>query len=305
MTSMCATCLKQIKTKSKVECCDCLKNFHLKCVNLTAVDVQFLDENNEPYRCNDCQKVKRKSMVLESKSNITYDDVLSLFHDLKNEFSRVEKSLGGSLSMCHDDVKDLKLVIEEQKKEISKLVSSCDDLARENVSLKKHIGILEVRLDESEQYSRRNTIEIHGIPTEPNENVLEVVKKVGQSLNYPIETNMVDACHRLRNNQNGNRPPGIIVKMVRRLDAEGLLARRRVKRNLNTSDLGYNLPQSNPVYINESLSPSRRKLFLAARTIKNEKAYTYLWVRGGKIFMRKEDKMPVKVIGSAEDLEKL
>lgn len=175
----------------------------------------------------------------------------------------------------------------------------------ENNTLRQKVSTLEARIDEMEQYSRRNCVEIHGIPTHPTENVIDVVKKVGVALNFPIDETMVDACHRLHSRDQSDRPPGIIVKMVRRLDVEGLLAKRRVKRNLNTTDIGLNIPQAKVIYINESLSPARRHLFNLARAAKRDKGYTFLWVRGGKIFMRKADKMPVKVIATPADLEKL
>lgn len=55
--------------------------------------------------------------------------------------------------------------------------------------------------------------------------------------------------------------------MVRCLDAEGLLAKQRVKRNLNTSSIGYNLKLT--------VGPWR-KLYLAARAVKNEFLLIYM-----------------------------
>ncbi|KAG8299479.1 hypothetical protein J6590_100320 [Homalodisca vitripennis] len=41
--------------------------------------------------------------------------------------------------------------------------------------------------------------------------------------------------------------------------------------------------------VNEALTPARRRLLAAARQMKREKGYKYLWDRGEKIFLRKED----------------
>lgn len=118
-------------------------------------------------------------------------------------------------------------------------------------------------------------------PPKANENVIDLVKAVGYALDYPITESMIDACHRLGSPASNqyDKPLGIIVKMVRRMDAQELLVKRRVKRNLSTSDIGLQLTQSRPIYLNESLSPARRKLFNAVQ----EKKYTYLWIRGGKM----------------------
>ncbi|KAG8331046.1 hypothetical protein J6590_049483 [Homalodisca vitripennis] len=66
-----------------------------------------------------------------------------------------------------------------------------------------------------------------------------------------------------------------------------------------------NLNVDKPVYINEALSSARRRLFAMAREIKRDKQYKYLWVRGGKIFLRKEESGTITKITCQADLEKL
>jgi hypothetical protein len=301
----CNVCNATTRTRNKITCDDCKLNFHLGCVKLTNDDLKYFEEENQIWRCVPCSKIRRKSMVLESASNITFEDVLKLVTEIKEEFKSVEKSLGASLELCHERLEEANTKLDSQRNDILNLTSKLDEVKMENISLRKKVTALETKIEDMEQYSRRNCLEIHGIPVQPNENVMEVVKSVGQALDFPINDMMVDACHRLHFKEQGERPPGIIVKMVRRMDAEGLLAKRRVKRNLNTTDIGLSLPKANVIYVNESLSPARRRLFNLARTARREKEYTFLWVRGGKIFMRKADKMPVKVISLSADLEKL
>ncbi|KAG8260555.1 hypothetical protein J6590_094385, partial [Homalodisca vitripennis] len=63
--------------------------------------------------------------------------------------------------------------------------------------------------------------------------------------------------------------------------------------------------QSVPEVPLPGLSPGRRRLLNTAREKKSEKHYTYLWIRGGKILMRKAEGEPVKVVTSLADLDKL
>lgn len=161
--------------------------------------------------------------------------------------------------------------------------------------------VLEDRLEDMEQYSRSNCLEIQGIPYMPTEDVLSIVKDVGKALDLTISDSMVDACHRLGVRQNGDKPPGIIVKFVRRIDKEEFLRKRRVKRTLSTRHMGRS--DDLPIYVNESLSPTRRRLHAMARQYQRDNNYKFLWVRNGKIFLRKEEKAPVKVISRQEDLE--
>lgn len=302
----CLKCLKSLKSvKVKLACVDCKSSFHGKCVNMSGDDVNFLLEQGDVWRCEPCAQSRRKSMVMESKSSVSYDDVLKLVTDIRDDFKRVEASLGGSLNACHEEIAQTKDLVNKQREELAAWMKIAEDLKIENAALRRQVSSLESRVDETEQYSRRNTLEIHGIPMEKGENVVSLVKMVGRALDYPVEDGMIDACHRLRARDGSGKPPGIVVKLVRRVDAEGLLQKRRVKRNLNTHDLGQTSRPAEVVYVNESLAPGRRRLLNAARQAKKDKAYTYLWIRGGKILMRKSAGDRVKVVTTLEDLANL
>ncbi|XP_039299874.1 uncharacterized protein LOC111055020 [Nilaparvata lugens] len=278
MADICNICLKSLKNvKVKVLCSDCNKSFHGKRVNLSTDEVNYLSDQGDVWQCTPCSQLRCKSMVLESKSTVTYDDIFKLVNELKEDIKHVETSLGTSLNSCHEELAETKKIIAD----------------------------LQLRVNKAEQYSRRNTIEIHGVPVQKGENVVTIVKDIGRSLGFPVNDSMIDACHRLRSKVGSGRHPGIIVRMVRRLDAEELLQKRRVKRNFNMHDIGLTAKPVEPVYLNECISPARRTLFSAARKVKNEKNYSYLWVRGGKIFLLKEQGLSVIMVTKMEDLEKL
>lgn len=244
-------------------------------------------------------------MVLETKSDVSYEDIFNLVTSLREDFHRLEQSLGASINSCHEELAETKDMVRKQGEELKSWMKTVEDLSSENASLRKQVAVLESRVDEAEQYSRRNTLEVHGVPVQKGENVVSLVKALGRALDYPVEDAMIDACHRLRSRDGTSKPPGIVVKMVRRLDAEALLQKRRVKRNLNTHDIGVTSSLAEAVYVNESLTQSRRRLLHAARQMKREKGYTYLWIRSGKILLRKEQGASVKVVTTMEDLNKL
>ncbi|XP_046687458.1 uncharacterized protein LOC124373108 [Homalodisca vitripennis] len=158
-----------------------------------------------------------------------------------------------------------------------------------------------------EQYSRRNCLEIQGIPEEKNENVLDIVKDVGRALGMDVSEEMIDTCHRLGQKDSGYRGPrGIIVKFVRRLDREALLQKRRErKKDFSTRHLSLDRPSDVLVYLNESLSPMRRKLLAKARMLKRDRGYKYIWLRNGNILLRKEEGSAVIQIKTQADLDKL
>ncbi|XP_039299102.1 uncharacterized protein LOC120354963 [Nilaparvata lugens] len=114
-------------------------------------------------------------------------------------------------------------------------------------------------MDDLEQYSRRNTVEIYGVPSVADEDVAEVVLQVCKTLNMDVNKDSIDACHRLRKRE--NRPTaGIAVRFVRRSDVETLPQRRKMKGDLNTQHMGF-IGDAKPVYINRSSTAKMRLLF--------------------------------------------
>lgn len=179
-----------------------------------------------------------------------------------------------------------------------------ESMTEENLRLRRQVAELEIRLDECEQYSHSNTVEILGLPEKKPEDVYTLVEKVCGNLDVTITRNDIDVCHRLGKRQGADRPAGVIVRFDRRETKQILLEKRRIKRNFSTANLGYGGP-AEPVYINESLSPGKRKLLAAARAAKREKNYAYLWVRNCKIFMHKNQGDSVVVIQSMDTVANL
>jgi hypothetical protein len=65
------------------------------------------------------------------------------------------------------------------------------------------------------------------------------------------------------------------------------------------------LPTDIPIFVNECLCPERRQVFIRARKERIERGYKFLWVRGGKVFVRKTEGSPAISLETIEDIEKI
>lgn len=243
-------------------------------------------------------------MRLESEAGegkLTLDDIMQVVSEIRDSQKSCEKSFNDAFVAMDTRLEENTTAVRVQSEQNEKLFELIENLTADNGQLKKKVKVLEDRLEELEQYSRANCVEIQGIPLAPAENVLGILKDIGKALDMTITDTMVDACHRLGAKQNGNHPPGIIVKFVRRMDKEQFMKGRRVKSTLSTRHIGRT--DDRPIYINESLSPARRVLHALARKYQREKCFKFLWVRNGKIFLRKQENAPVKLISCLEDLQ--
>lgn len=302
----CSTCTKNITSKHlKMSCGDCKEEFHGTCAKMTKEDIDYLNSANIMWRCGPCSETRRKSMTFESRceeGKVTLDDIMHAINEIKNSNKETERAFNLSYESLNEKLDENNDLIKKQSESLDEYVKIVEQLRSENLILKKKIKDLEEKVEDSEQYSRSNCLEIQGVPFKRDENVIEVVQNVGKAIGMELVPSMIDACHRLGRG-NDDRPPGIIVKMVRRLDKEDVLKKRREKGKLSTLHMG--LAIDSPIYINESLSPARRKLLAAARRFKAENHFKYIWHKNGKIFLRKDDGEPVLPINCEADLGKL
>ena len=157
--------------------------------------------------------------------------------------------IGMVISLQSKETEKNGLILEE----ICKLNDKFSQLESENVVIKKANSLLANRLVDMErqcwanaQYSRRECIEVVGIPNSINNNELEdKVLTVFQKIGCELSPRNFEACHRLRKNSDR-----IIVKFSHRKDCE------QIMKKVKMQDIG--LPGNQSIFINTSLCPCYR-----------------------------------------------
>lgn len=240
-------------------------------------------------------------------------ETAKLLDDLKREMKQELRDFRESLEReLRKDIRDIKVSMSFINKTFEEFRETTKVLAKENAELKKSNAELEVecsvlrtqlkenqtRITQCEQYTRGLNVEVKGIPLSANESVPDIIKQVGAVINVPLTDEDIEVCHRVPA-VGENRTPNIVVQFVRRSKRNVFLEAAR-KRRLSCSDLG--LDSRAPLFVNEHLCPSLKRLLGAAVAKKKECGWCYLWVRNGKIFARKADKCPVVQICQQDDL---
>ena len=169
------------------------------------------------------------------------------------------------------------------------------------------------QLDELEHYGRRENLEIHGIPSKPNENTTQLVKKVASLVNVRQEDSHISVFHRLPVHANEtkrnapNKPTEhapIIVRFSNRDKRNEFYQKRKlIKPSPNSSkdcfeDYGL-------IRIRENLTCFRKNLYNQAKKAKIELNYKFLWTSNGRILLRQNSASKVIHVSSVDDLAKL
>ena len=143
---------------------------------------------------------------------------------------------------------------------------------------------------------------MRGNPSSSGEVTNEIVKKVGSTVDVCIEDTDISISHRIKCD---SAIPPIIVKFIRRRVRDDLYKPRCKLKNLTIEDIGLGRQGDNKIFIQESLTPSRRGLFHKSNEFKKKFKFRYIWSFYGNIFLRKDDASPAVKICSLKDLAKL
>jgi len=162
-----------------------------------------------------------------------------------------------------------------------------------------------------EQYTRRDCLEIRGIPLpstpmdldQTDEFVLQTAEKIGA----PMQKSDISISHRIPSRKQSTDegtsiPPAIIVKFVKLEIRENLYRARKNLKSISTVDLGYSV--ANKIYVNESLTEKNKEIFKLCLKCKRDLSYKFLWTNAGRIFLRKNLSSPGIPVRCTDDVPK-
>ena len=169
---------------------------------------------------------------------------------------------------------------------------------RVNDNLVKQNRILERKCAANEQYSRRECLEISGIPDSiPNNNLEETVLKIFNETGVTVNSRDVEACHRL--NQKAN-PNIVIIKLSKRKDVARVMNNKKKLKSMKPQNIG--LPSGCKIYIYESLCKYYKYLWWKCKLLQTRGSIQSFWVTNGSIRIRHQSD-EVATATHIEDLE--
>lgn len=161
---------------------------------------------------------------------------------------------------------------ELKQKEMAEKIEALEDKLRHK---EKEISDLNTRVQDMEQYSRRNSLRIFGLVEESNEQTEKVVTCfLNNKLNVSLTESCIDRVHRVGKPSSGKIRP-IILKLTNYHDRDSIF---KVKSRLKGSG----------VVVREDLTAYN--LSLLTKVI-NKYGLRNAWSRDGKIFYKSRDKI--------------
>ena len=184
-----------------------------------------------------------------------------------------------------------------QKEEISNLKSQAAALKTQEIKDS-------IKVDELEQYGRRQNLEIVEVPEKEDENTNAIVLEVAKMLDVDIMSSHISTSHRLpkkkasSRNNSGSSP--IIVRFTSRDIRNQIYANRKKARFVDLKN--FSVSDTKNIFVNENLTPTRKQLFWKTKQEVKNNSWKYIWTHNGNVFVKKDDKASITAIKNELDL---
>ncbi|KAI5644155.1 hypothetical protein NE865_03808 [Phthorimaea operculella] len=242
--------------------------------------------------------LKEKLTAMETRMMAKFKkDLKSAVEELKKEFTQTTDFLAA-------EQKDMYAKISQSEEHIK-----C--LQTENHKLSKDLADIENRLRSMESVSRSYNVEVQALPENIHEDLLKIMSNICGILEVPLTGADIRGIRRVaRMDSTDKRPRNVLVTLSSQLYRDKLITAFRsynkaASEPLNTTQLNFTGERQN-LYIVEHLSQDMKKLYAETRKIaKKQLSYSYVWVKYGRIYVRKSDDCAAILIKTHNDLTKL
>ena len=172
-------------------------------------------------------------------------------------------------------------------------------------SLRETVAEQQKTINELEQYSRKNCINIAGVKEKDRESVRVLAKDIGRAVGVNVTDGDIDTAHRIGRQVEGKVRP-IIVKFTT-FDKRQELYQARRKLRAASAPAGSSLSDAELrlIFVSDNLTTTNRGIMYAARQLKNDGKIAAAWTDAGRMKIRVTADGPTKVIRSMDDLRSI
>lgn len=297
-------------------CSVCLGRYDFPCAGITESGFRKLGERRATWKCIACKSISPtpgKSIEMEgilSELKFLSAQMAALptlvenvkkiqeeINDLKSIKTEIAE-FKASLEYVHLSVSNLTEKMALMDQQIQSLQSTKDQIS----TLQQLVNSMERRAEEENQRARLNNIEIKGVPMSKNENLYDLVSKIGNVFKCDIAREQINYIARVPT-RGDKQIKNIIVSVHNRYLRDNFVAAARTCKVLTASNLG--LAGDNRIFINDHLTLRNKSLLNQTKLLAKEAGFEYTWVKNCKIFVRKNNTSPIYNIRSEQDLKKI
>ncbi|KAI5734679.1 uncharacterized protein LOC108254163 [Diaphorina citri] len=318
MSDSCGRCQQEIQDDYSY-CKTCKSKYHFQCNTVSESSWRSMGpERKAQWKCASCRdKEKERKMINTPEQQVRSSDSETTLKSLENfmssQFANMNKKMDekfsdfeASLNFYGDKFDEMSKTMKSLEQKVVLLENQLKQSETENKELKKRVRNMEVQLNMMDQRQNNNKMEITGIK-DKEVNEKELMMKIMEKVQPAPESNVQYRVEKIVKPGKDNRPntTTLVVHFNNQVNRNGVITKiKKEKLYLNFGDILRN-NDSSPIFINEYLCPYYRRLYYEANRLKKDKKIAFLWVKDGKILMKKTAESKIENLTCMEDLGKI
>ena len=162
-------------------------------------------------------------------------------------------------------------------------------------------------INDLEQYSRRNILNIDGVPETEGGQPVKVAAEIAKLVGVKLSPADVDWAHRLgRPKKNAEKPRTILVKFVSYQKRDELwAARKNLKKAEVPRSSTFTAESVKKLYLAENLTQENKRVMYTARQLRRDGKIWAAWTDGCIMKIRVSDTSPTKIVKTIDDVHKI
>jgi hypothetical protein len=298
----CGYCDSEILPQDEcVKCHGCNNSYCYGCSIKENTYRNMTEEKKSSWRCQQKCKGKANTVSKATTSNKNEDEVknaLAVLTSKIDSFGTILNEVKQSQDFISEKYDFMLAELSELKKQNKSMSDEIKGLKRVVAEKDSEIELLQLKVNDLDQYGRRINLEISGVKEAGRKDTFEILENFADKIGVTFRREDFHAAHPLKN-KNPERPPTILVQFVSRDVRDRWMQEGRKAYK--------SIPNGNPekIYFNDNLTFTNRMLLRDAKLRAREKGFKYVWFKNCKIFARREENAPVIHIRSKADLTKI
>lgn len=313
MSNLCGRCNDVLTGSGELDatCCSvCAQRYHFECNTLSENSWRTYGPTRRgAWKCSSCKDgnvpAASKPPLKQLNIPITIEDLGKRFVEMETNLTEKLSEFTDSLNFYGDRIDELAKTIKTIETKNLLIEKRLTTQEAENIELKSRVKDLEGLLRQQEQREHACKMEITGLKNSAIDEV-ELVHKMVEFAglkNENIQFKAEKVVKKPKDDQSGNTQVSIVVQFKTEDIMSNVLS--KIKAGKVYNKLGEIIQSGDKVYCNEYLTPYYKKLLFEAKRVKIDKKYEYLWVKKGKILLRKQNGSKVETLICNNDLSKM
>lgn len=304
----CKVC--NVEFNDGVQCSGCKNHLDFSCASISeSTWRKYGAERKAQWKCSSCRAPP--SAISAPAETVSLESIMKELKEMKSQMT--------TLTGLKEDMRSIKNELSELKDTCVYSSGKLDDLSGRLSGVETRVADLEklqncisvlqsdlmqvkIELSAHDQRSRLNNVEIKGVPLKKDENLFSVVEEISRKVNCAIPKTQINYISRVP--MHNSKEKLIIMSFINRYVKEEFIAAARTVKKLVACDIGF-AGISTRIYVNDHLSIDQKKLLTMTKNTAKDKNFSYVWVKHGKIHVRRNDTSRVIVIKQENDLNKI